>query len=226
MPKDQTQLFTGRQTEEIGPEELESARVESFPTGAKAVSDIITMLRSLRAGQVAGLDAHKGHYQRLANTLGQQNSELNNLSNEVAGLSAKTTNLELEQSRQRKILGKVKELQDGCAARVTHTDDSTEIRSLRDQFHRAVLSRRSTPPRGTPPPVNRWWQSQAGKAVLGALAGLLVAITTGVTTYFATRQSGPPEPAVHAPVVRSAPVREPRRGPDETDGDLGGFAGD
>lgn len=172
--------------------------------------EALPLLQAIRADQIKGREEHKGQYQRLSNILGEQNTAINRLSTDVASLSLKTANLEFEQRKHADTLARVKEAQDGCAARITHRDDSTEIRSLRDQLHKAVI-RRMTPAGGVPrhragqDAAGSWWQTPAGKAVLGALAGLLVALTSALTTYFT--------------IVRDKPTEKPPAAVQEKTGD-------
>ena len=169
-------------------------------------SSMIDLLRDIRDDQIKGREEHKGHYQRLSNVISEQNSALNRLSTDVAGLSVRTATVELEQRKQADTLARMKEIQDGCAARITHADDSTEIRNIRNQLHKAI-QRRMTPPHGVPykgaevqDAPKSWWATQPGKALLGAIAGLIVAITTAITTYFAMA------PARAIPVAPIKPV--------------------
>ena len=149
------------------------------------------ILKEIRSGQVHDRQEHKEQYRNLANALGTQNAALNQLSTDVAALSVRTSMLEIELQKQSVTVHDVKERQDGCAARITHDADNTEIRDLRSQLHKAV-ARRMTPFAGVS--VHRderiaWWSTTAGKAVLGALAGLLVAATTAITTWAAMSPS-------------------------------------
>lgn len=167
--------------------------------------DVIPLLQAIRGDQIKGREEHKAQYQRIANVLGEQNTALNRLSTDVAGLSIRTATLELEQRRHAATLDRVKEQQDGCVARISHGDDTTEIRDLRQQLHKAV-TRRTTPPGGTlrqTPLAPSWWSTHPGKAVLGALAGLLVAATSAITTWVAMSGQAERAPAVQV---------EPRRG--------------
>lgn len=157
---------------------------------------VIPLLQAIRGDQLRGQEEHKTQFKRLANSLTEQNTAINRLSTDVAGLSIRTATLELEQRKQATTIGLVKERQDGCSARVTHAEDSTEIRQIRDQLHKAI-SKRLTPTNGRPAYQEKpqWWTTPAGKAILGALAGLLVALTSAVTTWIAM-SPGQPDKAV------------------------------
>jgi hypothetical protein len=166
----------------------------------------LPILQEIRADQIKAAQEHRGQYGRIADILGEQNNAVNRLSTDVAGLSVRTATIEIEQQKHAALLGQVKERQDGCAARISHGDDTTEIREIRSQLHKAV-QRRSTPPRGikiativegSEPVAASWWSSVAGRAVLTALAALLVAIASALTTW-ATISPGP------APTSRQTP---------------------
>lgn len=176
----------------------------------------IEILQEIRSDQIRATRDHKSQYGRIADALGEQNATVSRLSTDVAGLSVRTATIEIEQQKHSALLGQVKERQDSCAARITHDDDTTEIRDLRAQLHRAV-TRRSTPPRGVkaatpsmfPAVASGLWSSPAGKAVLTAMAGLLVAIASALTTWATIAPSSQPEgrqrPAALHP-VRSVPT--------------------
>lgn len=165
----------------------------------------LPILQEIRSDQIRTAQEHRDQYSRIADVLGEQNAAVNRLSTDVAGLSVRTATIEIEQQKHAALLGQVKERQDSCAARISHGDDTTEIRELRTQLHKAV-QRRSTPPRGVKvvtvdgveSAATSWWSSAAGKAVLTALAGLLVAIASAITTWAAMS----PSPA---PVTRETP---------------------
>lgn len=165
----------------------------------------LPILQEIRADQIKAASEYKSQYSRIANILSEQNSTVNKLSTDVAGLSVRAATIEIEQQKHAAILNQVKERQDGCAARISHDDDTTEIRDLRAQLQKAV-QRRSTPPRGvriatvdlSEATGGGWWTSPAGRAVLTALAGLLVAIASALTTWATMSPSSPP-------VTRQAP---------------------
>lgn len=148
--------------------------------------DVIPLLRSIKNDQTKGREENKEHYKRVANILSEQNNAINRLSTDVAQLSVRTATIELETRKHAITLSQVKERQDGCAARVTHENDTTEIRDLRGQLQKAI-SRRSSPNgvKAYVEPVKSWWGTAAGKNVLAALAGLLVALTSAVTMWIA-----------------------------------------
>lgn len=162
--------------------------------------DVIPLLRSIKDDQTKGREENKEHYKRVANILSEQNNAINRLSTDVAQLSVRTATIELETRKHAITLSQVKERQDGCAARVTHENDTTEIRDLRGQLQKAISKRSS--PKGIPvysEPVKSWWGTPAGKNVLAALAGLLVALTSAITMWIAMR-SGTPAPVEPARV--------------------------
>lgn len=170
-------------------------------------SETLPILQEIRADQIHAALEHKNQYGRIADTLNEQNSAINRLSTDVAGLSVRTATIEIEQQKHAALLGQMKERQDGCAARISHGDDTTEIRDLRAQLHKAV-QRRSTPPRGIKiatvdgiEAAGGWWSSPAGRAVLTALAGLLVAIASALTTWATMSPSAPPAPRQAPPMV-------------------------
>lgn len=167
----------------------------------------LPILREIRADQIKTAQEHRSQYGRIADTLTEQNTAVNRLATDVAGLSVRTATIEIEQQKHATLLGQVKERQDGCAARISHGDDTTEIRDLRTQLQKAV-QRRSTPPRGIrianvgpDEATGGWWSSAAGKAVLTALAGLLVAIASAITTWAAMSPSSPPAAPQRAPIT-------------------------
>jgi len=167
----------------------------------------LPILREIRADQIKVAQEHRNQYGRIADTLSEQNTAVNRLATDVAGLSVRTATIEVEQQKHSSMLGQVKERQDGCAARISHGDDTTEIRELRSQLQKAV-QRRSTPPRGVriatvtaEETTGGWWSSAAGKAVLTALAGLLVAFASAITTWAAMSPSSPPATRERAPIT-------------------------
>lgn len=171
----------------------------------------LPILQEIRSDQIRTAQEHRDQYSRIADVLGEQNAAVNRLSTDVAGLSIRTATIEIEQQKHATLLGQVKERQDSCAARITHGDDTTEIRELRSQLHKAV-QRRSTPPRGVKaatvegvePVAGGWWASVAGRAVLMALAGLLVAIASALTTWASMSPSPTPAPRQAPPMVSPA----------------------
>lgn len=172
----------------------------------------LPILQEIRADQIKTAQEHRTQYSRIADVLGEQNAAVNRLSTDVAGLSIRTATIEIEQQKHATLLGQVKERQDGCAARITHGDDTTEIREIRSQLHKAV-QRRSTPPRGikiaaivegSEQATGGWWSSTAGKAVLTALAGLLVAIASALTTWATLSPSQAPTPRQAPPMTSPA----------------------
>lgn len=178
---------------------------------------IMSILQAIRADQLSASQDRKNQYRHVADSLAEQNTSVNRLSTDVAGLSVRTATIEVEQQKHSALLGQVKERQDGCAARITHDNDTTEIRDLRSQLQNAV-HRRFTPPHGiklpTRPPAPaptpsdahaNWWTSNAGKALLTALAGLLVAIASILTPWASLAPSAATEAARRPPTVR--PVR-------------------
>lgn len=183
------------------------SEVEQKYSGALST---LPILREIRADQIQAAQEHKNQYSRIADALTEQNAVVNRLSTDVAGLSVRTATIEIEQQKHASLLGQVKERQDGCAARITHGDDTTEIREIRSQLHKAIL-RRSTPPRGIKietvvgaETASGWWSSPAGKAVLTALAGLLVAIASALTTWATLSPSQAPAPRQAPPIASPA----------------------
>lgn len=167
----------------------------------------LPILREIRENQISAAQEHKSQYGRIADVLGEQNTAINRLSTDVAGLSVRTATIEIEQQKHATLLSQVKERQDGCAARITHGDDTTEIREIRSQLHKAV-QRRSTPPRGIKiatvegiEATSGWWSSPAGKSVLAALAALLVAIASAITTWAAMSPGPAPAPRQAPPIA-------------------------
>jgi hypothetical protein len=182
----------------------------------------LPILREIRENQISAAQEHKSQYGRIADVLGEQNTAINRLSTDVAGLSIRTATIEIEQQKHATLLGQVKERQDGCAARISHGDDTTEIREIRSQLHKAV-QRRSTPPRGikiaaivdgSEQAASGWWSSPAGKAVLTALAGLLVAIASALTTWATLSPSQAPTPRQAPPMTSPADSKTPHSGMD------------
>jgi hypothetical protein len=181
------------------------------------VTATLPILREIHANQISAAQEHKNQYGRIADVLGEQNTAINRLSTDVAGLSVRTATIEIEQQKHATLLGQVKERQDGCAARITHGDDTTEIREIRSQLHKAV-QRRSTPPRGikiaaivdgSEQATGGWWSSPAGKSVLAALAGLLVAIASALTTWATLSPSASPVPRQTPPMTSPSDSRTP-----------------
>lgn len=206
---DERHVLSEQKTTEMDPETHRKvlAEVEQKYSGPLATMPI---LREIRADQIKTAQEHRAQYGRIADTLSEQNQTVSRLATDVAGLSVRTAAIEIEQQKHATMLGQVKERQDGCAARISHGDDTTEIRDLRNQLQKAV-QRRSTPPRGVKIATvdaleltGSWWSSSAGKAVLTALAGLLVAIASALTTWATMSPSATPAAPQRAPVTAPA----------------------
>jgi hypothetical protein len=214
--KDEEQTLVGQATVEM--DEATHKRVlAEIKQKYDSPANTLPILQEIRADQIKTAQEHRTQYGRIADTLGEQNAAVNRLSTDVAGLSIRTATIEIEQQKHATLLGQVKERQDGCAARISHGDDTTEIREIRSQLHKAV-QRRSTPPRGikiaaivdgSEPVAASWWSSPAGKSVLAALAGLLVAIASALTTWATLSPSASPVPRQTPPMTSPSDSRTP-----------------
>lgn len=176
---------------------------------------VMSVLQAIRADQVSAASDRKSQYRHLANALAEQNIAVNRLSTDLAGICLRTAAIELEQQKHIELLSRVKERQDGCAARITHADDTTEIRELRSQLQRAVSRQSYTPPHGTRSqrssrsadadnPALAWLRSGPGRVLLTAVAGLLMAILGLVTPWSPLDAGEPTEAATRPRAVRPA----------------------
>jgi hypothetical protein len=204
-------ILSERQTVEIDPEDHKRALDEVNERYSDPLA-IMSILQAIRADQQNAARDRKSEYRHVADALGEQSAAVNRLSMDVSGLSIRTATIEVEQQKHAVVLGLVKERQDGCVARVTHDADNTEIRDLRAQLQKAV-TRRLTPPHGIKLPsyfprsssAGNWWSSNTGKILLGALAGLLVAIANLLAPWASLSSDGPQIAPARPHVVR--PIR-------------------
>jgi hypothetical protein len=187
---------------------------------------VMSVLQAIRADQVAASHDQKSQYRHLANAIAEQHAAVNRLSTDMVGVCLRTAAIELEQKRHFEILSKVKERQDGCAARITHADDTTEIRELRAQLQRAVSRQSYTPPHGvrklrsseSDPDSGAllvWLRSGPGRVLMTAIAGLLMAILGLVAPWSPLDAGEPTEAATRPHATRPARPAPPDDQEDE-----------
>jgi hypothetical protein len=192
----------------------------------------VAILQAIRADQISESQDRKLQHEHLTRALSEQSTTVNRLASELTGVCFRVTSIEAEQQKTSATLATVKERQDGCAARITHAGDSTEIRELRAQLQRAVSRQSDTPPRGVLRPrpsaedgtATAWVYSRAGKAVLTALAALIVAALGAFAPWTlpptADPQTMPARPPARLPVRPEQPT--PADEQETDDGALGG----
>lgn len=148
---------------------------------------MISLLREVRTDQMHSRREFQDSMRRLEDSIVEQSRSINLLSTDIASLSIRTATLESSLKKSEGTLTTVKERQDGCLARIEREDENTEIRKMRtdlmDAIEKQSLRKRQTPLYSRPPRIRSWWGTEAGKAVLLALAGLLVALSTMIGTY-------------------------------------------
>jgi hypothetical protein len=158
-----------------------------------SMETLLQLMRDVKRDQ-------KDSFQRIDNAILDQAQMIGQIARDTSTLAARVTILEHDLSRQNTELSEIKSRQDSCLARLTHEDDTTEIRKLRELV--AKRGKATIPPghtTGSGRPYKRPSKhpmadlSGAKRAVLMALAGLLVAATSALTTYFALPK---PEPVV------------------------------